>query len=115
MNNILKQGIDFKWSSIKNGFGVDIICPITNDGYKMIPISEPSKNSVVYEYNEETEELKPVLILEGCWLSNGRLSNWWEWQVLNNNLELCERKSGYGRFYKPQKVFRVNIKYEITA
>jgi len=114
MKNILKEGTDFTWGIFNNGLNMQIPCPWLNDNVKLIPVSNPSKKKIMYIFDKDTKELIPVLILDGEWLSNGRISNWWKWQELNDNLDLGKIKSGYGKFYEPNKEFKVEVSYKIT-
>ena len=58
-------------------------------------ILSPKKGSLVF-YKNDNGEFVPVKILDGQFYSNGRLSNFWEWE----NLATGEKESGYGDFYK---------------
>jgi hypothetical protein len=58
-------------------------------------------------YNDDTKELIPVLIIS---LSG---DNFWYWKELNPDLTLGETKHGYGNFYKPDKVFDVEVSFNI--
>ena len=109
MNVILKENDDFTWGEISNRFGIKFNCPVLSDGTKLSPISEPKRNSIMYIYKES--KLIPVLILDGCYTDPtfGRVSNWWTWQELDNELNLKEKVSGYGGFFKPHLNFDVKI------
>jgi len=81
-------------------------------------ITEPQTNTVVFYQpwvNEGDRKKKPfpVIINDGCYLSGGRISNFWYWQRLsptgriNPNVE-----HGYGNFtiakgYEVQRKVRV--------
>lgn len=41
----------------------------------------------------------PIIILEGAWERNGRLSNFWYWR----NLKTGKKENGYGNFYKMKR------------
>lgn len=114
MINILKEDADFKWGKIKNRYGYEFPCPELTDGNRLMPISEPAFNSVVYTFDDNTKELKLILIKEGDYEVDGRISNFWYWYELDENLEVIVEKHGYGNFFKPVKPFRVKIKYEIS-
>lgn len=111
MNIILKEDSDFTWGEISNRHGIKFNCPILNDGTKLNPISEPKRDSIMYIYKESSKELIPVLILDGCYLdpTYHRVSNWWSWQELDNELNLKDKSSGYGGFFKPHLNFDVKI------
>jgi len=112
MKTILKEGTDFKWIKVKNRHGYEFPCPELLDGSKLLRISEPPFNSVVYYGDKNT--LKLVLIKNGQYEVNGRLSNFWYWYELDENLQITEEKHGYGNFFEPLKPFNVKIKYEIS-
>jgi len=40
----------------------------------------------------------PVVIKQGSYLSNGRISNFWEWQRISLHGKLGEKGCGYGNF-----------------
>jgi len=113
MKTILKEGTDFKWIKVKNRHGYEFPCPELLDGNKLLRISEPSFNSVVY-HRDTGSILKLVLIKNGQYEVNGRLSNFWYWYELDENLQIIEEKNGYGNFFEPLKPFNVKIKYEIS-
>ena len=117
MSYILKKDTDFTWGKINNDYGIAFRCPVLNDREKLRPISEPRRNSVVYTYNEDTQELIPVLIKDGQYLDPqyGRVLNFWEWYELNDQLQITEEQSGYGFFFKPSKKFKVKVKYEVIT
>lgn len=58
-------------------------------------ISEPEiGNKVYYICSDETGDIDPCIVESGQYLSNGRLSNYWEWI----NLRTGKREHGYGGF-----------------
>ena len=83
-----------------------------------VRISDPAINQVVFfkpwqGKNANRKKAYPVIINSGKYLSNGLLSNFWEWQRvsptgrINNNIE-----SGYGNFtvawnYEVQRKIKV--------
>lgn len=55
--------------------------------------NDPPLNKVVYV--KEDKVIYPCVILEGKFLSNGRVSNFWSWR----NLITGMKESGYGNFW----------------
>lgn len=55
--------------------------------------SDPPINEIVYV--RQGDVLYPCIILDGQFLSNGRVSNFWTWR----NLITGEKESGYGNFW----------------
>jgi len=52
-----------------------------------------------------------VLIKSGHYKVNGRLSNFWYWQRILENGQLCETiEHGYGSFEKSDKNYKIEIK-----
>ena len=51
-----------------------------------------------------------VLITGGCYESNGRLSNSWSWQDINEDGTLGKENSGYGNFYQPKENYITETK-----
>lgn len=67
-------------------------------------IQEPIKDQVVFfqPWEGKTDKRKkpyPVIINEGCFLSGGRVSNFWYWQRLTPTGRIRpEIEHGYGNF-----------------
>lgn len=66
-------------------------------------INSPKVNQVVFFHPARKMKYKPrksypVIINEGCFLSNGRVSNFWEWQKLTPTGFIRKTEHGYGRF-----------------
>lgn len=119
MNIILKEGIDFDWVNMKHNWGYDISCPKLRKTKTILKIiREPGHNSVVYvgsnpNIHQHQNILVPALIINGCYLSNDRISNHWSYQLINEDLTLGNFVSGYGLFYKSHIDFKVEIIYKI--
>jgi len=41
----------------------------------------------------------PVIITDGCYTSNGKISNFWEWQRITLSGKFKDIGNGYGHFY----------------
>lgn len=66
-------------------------------------INNPKINQVVFYQPPRTLKHKdkkpyPVIINDGCYLSNNRLSNFWEWQKLTPSGRFRCIEYGYGKF-----------------
>lgn len=76
---------------------------ITNTGEK---IEDPRVNQVVFykPWQGKTDKRKkayPVIIKSGQYLSNGRLSNFWDWQRITPTGRINPKvECGYGNFTK---------------
>lgn len=58
---------------------------------------QQTKVGGTYFYLDKIEGMiVPVIILEGAWERNGRLSNFWYCR----NLKTGKKENGYGNFYK---------------
>ena len=114
MPNILKEGIDFSFIETEGSFGGKVQVPKQINGPLLKRVVEPYRNSVVYIYKKEEKALIPIIIKDGCYLSNGRLSNFWYWFELNEELEVVGESSGYGGFYQTLEPFNVELKYIVT-
>jgi hypothetical protein len=74
---------------------------ITNTGRE---ISAPNKNKVVFfkpwQGKDARKKAYPVIINDGQFLSNGRISNFWDWQRVNPTTGKINSKAenGYGNF-----------------
>jgi hypothetical protein len=80
---------------------------ITNTG---IEVKEPRINQVVFYQpwqgkNDHRKKPYPVIIVGGCYLSNGLLSNHWDWHRLSPTGRINPKKEyGYGNFTKAEGV-----------
>jgi hypothetical protein len=72
----------------------------------MKQINDPAINSVVY-YENKIGGIYPVLITGGKYLSNGLLSNFWDWRKINDDCSLGELEHGYGNFYDTEGAYIV--------
>jgi len=64
-------------------------------------IKSPKINQVVFYHPPRTLKHRdkkpyPVIINDGCYFYNGRLSNFWEWQKLTASGRFRESGCGYG-------------------
>jgi len=101
MKKTMILNTDFVLQDKKNGYGYTHEVVVLNDGTEIKPECEPKQNSAVYYYDSESKELYLSLIKSGNWLSNGRLSNFWYWQRIDENLNiLSEVYHGYGNFFE---------------
>jgi len=82
---------------------------------KIKKITEPSKGDVVHFSGwgkTNKKEIYPcdVLITSGEFYSEGRLSNFWHWIIINPDGSLGKKDSGYGDFQKAKnfKVPKIN-------
>lgn len=98
-NHILKEEIDFIWLTKNTPFGEITTDPKLIDGTVLKREKIPRGGSIVYLSKEE--ELRPVKVISGEYESNGRVSNFWSWYEVNEDMSLGELKSGYGFFYAP--------------
>ena len=62
---------------------------------KIIKVINPELGSKVYQY-DSCGTLTPVMILEGKFEKDGRISNFWTWY----NLITKEIEKGYGDFWR---------------
>lgn len=113
MKRELIKGIDFEFIEKPNRYGYVHFYPQLNDSTILNRESEPSKISIVYQQYGKNK-LRLVLIKNGDYLSNGRISNWWSWYELNDDLTIGEEDCGYGNFFIPKERFKVEVKYEIS-
>jgi hypothetical protein len=78
---------------------------ITNTG---IHIKEPKVNQVVFfkpwqGKNEMRKKAYPVIIVDGQYLSNGLISNFWSWQRLTPTGRINPKvECGYGNFFQAE-------------
>jgi hypothetical protein len=116
MDTILHEGKDFTMERKVNNYGFENEYPQIN-GIILERVSEPSKNEIVYYYNWKNENdkyLQLVMIKDGKYLSNGRVSNHWDWYELNESLKIIGEDFGYGCFYKPLEKFKVEVEFKIN-
>jgi hypothetical protein len=112
MSIYLKENVDYEWTEVINSYGFSRKCPKTTDGIILKPISEPSRDSIVYVFDKENK-LIPALILDGNYLIDGRISNFWYWYEIDENCKVIEeRKKGYGCFFASPIDFKVEVKTE---
>jgi hypothetical protein len=76
-------------------------------------VQSPNCHSIVLYHDAKAKEIYPVFITKGCYLSNGRVSNFWNWCRLNEDLSLGEEECGYGNFYTPIQKFDVKVLFKI--
>lgn len=75
---------------------------LTNTGEQ---VQDPKADQVVFfqPWQGKTDNRKkayPVIIKEGCFLSGGRVSNFWYWQRLTPTGRIkSEVEHGYGNFF----------------
>jgi len=73
-----------------------------------IQVSEPAMNQVVFYQpwqgkNDRRKKAYPVIIKDGAYLRNGRLSNFWDWQRLSPTGRINPKvECGYGNFFKAE-------------
>ena len=78
---------------------------ITNTGEQ---IRDPKVGEVVFfqPWQGKTDKRKkpyPVIINSGCFLSGGRVSNWWSWNGLTPTGRIKPTvEIGYGNFFKAE-------------
>lgn len=104
---------DFHWTDIPNGHGFVHTLPVI-DGKNLRRVYSPSKDSVVYRYDNLLKCLIPALVTDGRYEVDGRISNFWYWHDLNKDLTLKEKQSGYGGFYQSPNEFEVKQTYSVT-
>lgn len=83
-----------------------------------IQISDPKVNQVVFYQPprkfDKDKKPYPIIINEGCYLSNGRLSNFWQWQRLTPSGRIRPKiENGYGNFTKA-KGWKVERKVKVN-
>ncbi len=105
---------DFHWRDVDNGYGFTHTLPVINNDV-MRRVFEPKKDSVVYRYDSDNRCLIPVLIIEGKYNVSGRVSNFWHWYDINEDLTLGVKQSGYGGFFESPNQFNVKKSYDITT
>lgn len=71
---------------------------VTENNKRYDTIVEPEHGQLVYVKNEEGK-MNIARIIDGKFWSNGRVSNYWSWELLNDKHEVVGFKSGYGEFY----------------
>ena len=59
-------------------------------------VREPEVGKVYFCSDKDSQMMVPVMVLNGQFESNGRISNFWEWR----NIHTGERNSGYGSFWE---------------
>lgn len=81
----------------------------------MDKINEPKIGTIVTrsDWGFEGDKNYPcdVLITDGKYLSDGRLSNYWYWKRVLPNGELSETESGYGDFSETKNPKTVIMKW----
>lgn len=97
---VLKENEDYKieWKERYAPFKYKEKVIRLNDGKELGSVRSPRVNDVVLI--EKGDCLIPIVITDGTYLSNGRVSNFWSWQEINEDLSLSEEKHGYGDFYE---------------
>ena len=80
-------------------------------------ILSPAINSVVRHtgFRHENNENYPcdVFIINGAYLSNGRVSNFWYWKRVLPNGDLGEIECGYGSFEESDNEYEVEITIKV--
>lgn len=115
----LIEGEDFTWREEKGIFLTNHI-PVLNDGTILHKIWEPKIHEVVYvkKHNDNRESiLVPAIILDGQYEVNGRISNFWTWQYINEDMTLGDTVSDYGNFYDfhTEHNIKVELKLKIFS
>ena len=83
-----------------------------------IRINNPKVNEVVFyqpprTFKRRDKKPYPVIIKEGCYLSNGRLSNFWYWQRVTPSGRIKSGdEHGYGNFTKAEG-WKIEIKVKV--
>jgi hypothetical protein len=99
-----------EWIQEPTASGYTTMRPIA-DGRVLKPINHPRRYSVVYMYDKDKDLLRPVIILDGNYEAGGRVSNFWYWLEINEDVTVdADRKAGYGNFYVPP--FDIDVKVE---
>jgi len=81
-------------------------------------INDPKVNQVVFfqPWKGKTDKRKkayPVIINGGCFLSGGRVSNWWNWHRLTPTGRITGAENqGYGSFTKAEGY---NVSRKVTV
>ena len=101
----LKEAVDYHWIMEETPWGPLHKHIQLNDGQILSRENSPQRNSIVLLMGDN--ELRPVYIISGERESNGRISNFWNWYEITDDLRLGEIKSGYGYFYKPHKKLEI--------
>lgn len=123
MNNIfLKEGADFTWQEVgdvRDGVPVRDYCPLLKSTGQIMPrVISPKLNRIVYAGGDENihacpYRLRPVLILDGNYMLNGEVNNFWRYQYINEDLSLGRIVHNIGIFFKSPFSFDVRVNYEI--
>lgn len=111
----LYEGVDFEWEEEERIFGGSFRLPKLADGTVLQRVWSPRLHEVVFvkkEVRHEKAILVPAIILDGKYEVNGRISNHWTWQYINEDLSLGEIVSDYGGFFDFHADY--NIKAELS-
>lgn len=79
-------------------------------------IKEPEVYTIVRHTGWMTESDNypcDVLITNGQYYSNGRLSNFWTWRRILPDGTLSEEECGYGDFEKSSKKYKIEIRVSV--
>ena len=113
MNTHLREDVDFRWVEKQNPFGYVHQYPELLNGTILKRIHKPSSHSIVLLHTGDY--LKPVLIRNGEYEVQGRVSNHWSWREINEDLTVGELQYGYGFFYEPHMKFITKQTIEIKT
>jgi hypothetical protein len=77
-------------------------------------INSPKIGTVVrhtgWRFEDDKNYPCDVLITDGKYMSNGRLSNFWYWQRVLPDGSLSETEHGYGGFEKSEKNYEIETR-----
>lgn len=104
----LKEGIDYRWTT-------DMRNSVTlNNGELLRGVQSPNPLSVAMIVKDN--KLIPVVVLDGTYLDGtySRVSNFWYWREVAEDLTLSEKKSGYGAFYEVPLGLRFDVDLQVS-
>ncbi|HDY88856.1 MAG TPA: hypothetical protein ENH82_12190 [bacterium] len=81
-------------------------------------INDPKIGSIVKHIGwQQDKKVYPcdVYITDGCYLSDGRLSNFWWWKRVLKDGSLGKVEKGYGSFEESNKNYEIEIRVKRIA
>lgn len=115
----LHEGIDFEWKEEGTMlFGGSIRLPKLTNGTVLQRVWSPRLHEVVFvkkNTGQGQAVLVPAIILDGKYEVNGRISNHWTWQYINEDLSLGETVSDYGGFYDFHDEFTIKAELSLKV
>ena len=83
-----------------------------------IRINDPKIGSVVrhtgWRFENDSNYPCDVLITDGKYFSNGRLSNYWYWRRILPDGSLSDTESGYGSFEETTEEYKIDTQVNVV-